>query len=112
MQSADPNRDVVTQDARWQSSATELAAINYFAPLNLTLRGDLLVEVVVAIDRNGRPLVFPDTARALQGDASNQQAGQLAERIISGWQFTPAQMEGAAVMHDYRVRLKVSALGS
>ncbi len=108
---SDSSRDVPTQLARWQSSPVQLEAINYFAPLGLTLSSDLVVEVVVAINREGQPRVFPETAQVLQGQASPQQAGQLAERIISSWRFTPTQMEGEPVVQDYILRFKASALG-
>jgi len=108
---ADTSRDVPDQLARWQSSPEPLQAINYLAPLGLTLQGDLVVEVVVAINRDGQVQVFPETARAIQGQASSQQAGQLAARIIGGWRFSPTQMGGEPVMQDYVLRLKLSALG-
>ncbi|NJL02489.1 MAG: hypothetical protein HC910_18750 [Spirulinaceae cyanobacterium SM2_1_0] len=106
-----PDRDIPTQQATWQSSPTTLEAINYFAPLGIELNGNLQVKVMVLIDRNGQPQVLPDTAQLVQGQISRSKAGQLADRIISGWRFTPTQMAGEPVMQEYWVQLQVRALG-
>ncbi|NJO20165.1 MAG: hypothetical protein HC838_09035, partial [Spirulinaceae cyanobacterium RM2_2_10] len=90
---------------------TTLEAINYFAPLGIELNGNLQVKVMVLIDRNGQPQVLPDTAQLVQGQISRSKAGQLADRIISGWRFTPTQMAGEPVMQEYWVQLQVRALG-
>ncbi|MEC4805909.1 MAG: hypothetical protein SAJ72_16775 [Jaaginema sp. PMC 1080.18] len=102
--------DVVTQIAQVQQTEKQLARINYLTPLGIQLNGILRLETVIVIETNGKPTVYPEFTQVLQGNISQEQAGQLAKAILEQWQFEPTYMEGQPVAQDYTIQLTLRSL--
>ncbi|MEA5468631.1 hypothetical protein, partial [Spirulina sp. 06S082] len=99
------DRDIPDRLARRKQNEKQLNAIDYLTPLGLNIEGEFAIEVVAAIDSNGKPSVYPESIQVLSGNIPLEKAKKLAIKIIEQWEFEPTYMGSEPVVQEYRIRL-------
>jgi hypothetical protein len=104
------DRDIPSQLAQIKENNRTLSSVNYLIPLDITLTQEIVLEVIVVIEMDGKTIVYPESTQVLQGTIEKEISGKLAQKILEEWEFEPTYMNGQPVAQEYYIRLNVQPL--
>lgn len=97
--------------ARAKQTQQKLDSLNYLTPLDIELEGEVAIEAIAIVEKDGTlTVVKPEAIKVVQGSLPPEQAGQLAKKILEQWTFEPTYMAGQPIPQDYRIRVRLSPL--
>ncbi|MEM9538125.1 MAG: hypothetical protein AAGA60_01290 [Cyanobacteria bacterium P01_E01_bin.42] len=105
-----PDRDIPDRLARRKENEKELNAIDYLIPLGIEIEREFAIEVVVVIETDGKPTVYPQSIKVLSGNISPERAAQFAKKVIEQWRFEPTYMGEQPIPQEYFLRLNTRVL--
>ncbi len=104
---ANRDRDIPDQPARPLQVSQEFTTTDYLTPLNITLEQDLILQVSILIDQNGRAELISENIEIRGGSLSQDLVIQLTGNILKQLRFEPTYMEGQPVAQVYSLSLTI-----